>query len=257
MSELLTVSDLSVSFANTTVLSNVNLSLQPSDFVTLLGPNGSGKTTLLRALLGHIPSSGRIHWFGKPIENWSRRELARMIGYLPQVPTYMPGDRVIDVVRIGRLPHLGMLSFETERDDAVVMDVIDALALSPVIDRPLETLSGGQRQRVFLARALAQQPRVLILDEPTTFLDLKHQVELYRLLTRIIRERGIAILMASHDLHLAAVHARRGVLFKDGAVIVQGDIKDVMTSEHLSDAFGLSITRHDDGNGATFSTDFE
>jgi iron complex transport system ATP-binding protein len=237
----LTIQSLQVSFGQHTALSGVSTQLRAGEVVTLLGPNGSGKSTLLRAALGLTAFTGDVIWFGKPARKWTRRELARLVAYMPQHPVYEPGDRVSDVLRLGRSPHQGLLGIDSEADGAVVAEVAGELELSELLSRRIETLSGGQRQRVFLGRCLAQQPQVLLLDEPATFLDLRHQVELYRLLRDLARKKNIGVLMASHDLNLAAAHADRAIVLKKGTILIDDLTAIAMNEKTLSEAFDLPM----------------
>jgi iron complex transport system ATP-binding protein len=228
------------------VLQDVSLSLAPGRISILLGPNGSGKSTLLRLLLGHLPASaGTIAWDAKPLRTLRPNELARLVAYLPQSPAYEPGQTVAEVLRIGRTPYLGPFGTESPRDLQVVRDTADLLQFTDLLDRPVDELSGGQRQRVFLGRALAQEPRAFLLDEPNTFLDLRHQANLWQLLRRLARERNLAILAASHDLNLSAAFADELLLLHDGRLTAAGPPADVLRPDLLSRAYGLDISRLD------------
>ena len=237
MSVVLSARDTGVRFGGRVAIEGVDLELSAGEMCVLIGPNGSGKTTLLRAALGHLASTGSIAWLGRALADWRPRDLARTAAYLPQSPGFEPGDRVIDVLRLGRTPHNGWLGLDTDADDAAIADVTAALSLGDLLDRPVDTLSGGQRQRVFLGRALAQQPAALLLDEPATYLDARHQIELHGLLRKLTRERGLAVLMASHDLNLAANHADTAILLKAGKPIASGAMDEVLTENLLSEAF--------------------
>ncbi len=244
MNRLLDAADLTVTLAGRTILQNVSVALDAGEVVTLIGPNGSGKTTLLRAALGHVRrAGGSVAWLDRDLKRWKSRELARQVAYMPQSPLYEPGDRVIEVLRLGRSPHQGFLGVESADDEKVVHETASELELADLLDRRVETLSGGQRQRVFLGRCLVQSPKAILLDEPATFLDLRHQVELHRLLRRLAEQRQIGVLMASHDLNLAATHADRALVLKDGRVVASGAIDDVMTEPIMSQAFDLRMKR--------------
>jgi ABC-type cobalamin/Fe3+-siderophores transport system ATPase subunit len=228
------------------VLQDVSLSLAPGRICVLLGPNGSGKSTLLRLLLGHLPTSaGTIEWDGKALCSLRPGDLARLVAYLPQAPAYELGQTVAEVLRVGRTPYLGPFGTESPRDLQVVRDAADLLELTDLLDRPVDELSGGQRQRVFLGRALAQEPRAFLLDEPNTFLDLRHQANLWQLLRRLARERNLAILAASHDLNLSAAFADELLLLHGGRLIAAGPPADVLRPELLSRAYGLDFDRLD------------
>ena len=240
---LLSASNLCFSYDTQPVLREVSLTLAPGQVVALLGPNGSGKSTLLRSLLGQLDARGTILWNNRPIAQIRRRELARLVAYLPQSPTWEPQQSVADVLRLGRAPYLQAFGLEAPRDMEVVHQVAQTLVLSDLLHRPLDALSGGQRQRVFLGRCLVQEPKAMLLDEPNTFLDLKHQVELGRLLVRLARERNIAVLMASHDLNLAGQFAERLILLHEGSVVADGSSDKVLDPALLERVYGLTMER--------------
>jgi iron complex transport system ATP-binding protein len=241
---LLAISDLHFAYGDQSVLRGVTVSLSAGEVVALLGPNGSGKSTLLRVALGQLaPAGGAVRWEGRDVAHWPRRELARRVAYLPQAPTAELDHRVADVLRLGRAPYWGAFGLESPRDARVVAEVADTLQLADLLDRPMDQLSGGQRQRVFLGRCLAQEPAALLLDEPTTFLDLRHQVDLLQLLRRLAKERSVAILMASHDLNLTAALSDRAVLLDDGTVAAEGTPSDVLRPDVLSRVYGVPMRR--------------
>jgi len=247
MSEpLLSTRDLTFAYAaDRPVLRGISLALGAGEVVALLGPNGSGKSTLLRCLLGQLNHQGEVLWDGKPVRAWRRKDLARRVAYLPQSPASEPDQTVADVLRLGRAPYWGAFGLESERDVRVVHDVARQLELTDLLSRPLGELSGGQRQRVFLGRCLAQQPRAMLLDEPNTFLDLRHQANLWQLLRRLARDRNLAILAASHDLNLAAAFADELLLLHDGRLLAAGPPADVLRPDLLSRAYDLDIDRLD------------
>jgi iron complex transport system ATP-binding protein len=250
--QVLSASGLSFAYrADAPVLRQVGLEISPGEVVALLGPNASGKSTLLRALLGQLPASGEIRWHDRPITQWTRRELARRVAYLPQAPTYDPLQTVADVLRLGRAAYWSAFGIESARDAQVVAAVAQQLELTALLSRPMDELSGGQRQRVFVGRCLVQEPAAMLLDEPGTFLDLKHQVELNALLHRLSREKNIAVLMASHDLNLAAAYADRMLLLHEGVVVAQGGSETVMTPEVLSRVYDVPLVRLDRPSGGT------
>jgi iron complex transport system ATP-binding protein len=246
---LLAASHLSVSYGKQTAVADVSFALDGGKVVALLGPNGSGKSTLLRALLGQHPSSGDIQWQGKSLAHWSRRELSRQVAYLAQLPSWETGQLVVDVLRLGRAPYLRSFGMESPHDLEVVQSVSRQLGLDDLLHRPLESLSGGQRQRVFIGRCLVQEPRALLLDEPNTHLDLRHQVELGKLLISLAREEGLGILMASHDLNLAGIFADRILLLSDGKLVSDGAPSDVLQPSILEPVYGVPLVRVETGNG--------
>ncbi len=202
---LLNAANLHFSYGDRPVLRGVDVRLNPGEIVALLGPNGSGKSTLIRVLLGQLSAAGKIDWEAKPLADWRHRELARRVAYLPQQPAWEPGQRVDEALLLGRAPYLQAFGIESARDIEIARDVSRLLNLDELLPRRMEDLSGGQRQRVFLGRCLAQEPAALLLDEPNTHLDLRYQVELGRLLLQLARDRGIGVLMASHELNLAGL----------------------------------------------------
>ena len=244
MNILLKAIGVSVSYGDRPALGGVELTLSAGEIVALLGPNGSGKSTLIQSLFGHLKATGDIKWFEKALPDWNRRELARKLAYLPQSPGYEPEQRVVDVLRLGRSPYWSAFGIESARDEQVVRSVANQLALADLLDRPMAELSGGQRQRVFVGRCLVQEPAALLLDEPNTYLDLKHQVELCKLLRQLAKSQSIAVLMALHDLNLAAAFADRVVLLSDGVVAAAGSL-NVLRPDLLSSVYGLPMVRID------------
>jgi iron complex transport system ATP-binding protein len=240
---LLISSNLCFSYGDCRVLNDVGVSLNPGEIVVLIGPNGSGKSTLIRALLGHVAASGSINWDGRALSAWRTRDLAKFVAYLPQTPTHDADQTVLDVLRLGRSPYLGAFGIESETDVTVVRDVAQQLGLTDLLRRRMDELSGGQRQRVFVGRCLVQQPKAMLLDEPNTFLDLRHQAELASLLRTLSRGRNLAVLVASHDLNLAAAIADRLVLLRAGGVAKTGTVDEVIDPALLSDVFETPLKR--------------
>ncbi|MCI0341016.1 MAG: ABC transporter ATP-binding protein, partial [Planctomycetales bacterium] len=195
------------------VLRGVSVAVAPGELVGLLGPNGAGKTTLLRVLAGTLaPGGGRVLLDGRPLAAIPRREVARSIGLVPQEPDEPTPFRAGEVVLMGRAPRRGSFAFDGPDDLEAARAAMAAVGVEPLAPRYLDQLSGGERQRVRLARALAQEPRALLLDEPTAQLDLRNRFELYGLLDRLRRERGLAVLVVSHDLDLLLARVDRAVL---------------------------------------------
>ena len=223
-------------------LRGVSLRLFAGVITALIGPNGSGKSTLIKALIGALRAgSGAIRWDGKPLGKWSRRALARHIAYLSQSPLHEPGQRVIDALRLGRAPYWSLFGLESQRDERVVHSVAGRLGLTDILHRGMDELSGGQRQRVFVGRALVQEPRAILLDEPDAFLDLRHQIELVRLLQSLAQEHNVGVLMASHDLNLAASGADQLILLDRGAVVSHGTPTRVLDPETIARVYGVTM----------------
>jgi iron complex transport system ATP-binding protein len=226
------------------VVREISLALAPGRITVLLGPNGSGKSTLLKLLLGELkPESGNIEWENRPLRSHRPRELARGIAYLPQSPAYEGGQSVAEVLRAGRTPYLQAFGLESPRDAEVVARTAQLLGLTELMPRPMHELSGGQRQRAFLGRALAQEPRVFLLDEPNTFLDLQHQAQLWQLLRSLARESNLAILAASHDLNISAAFADELMLLDEGRVVASGTVDAVLDAELLSRVYRIGMER--------------
>jgi iron complex transport system ATP-binding protein len=247
---LLSADNLWFSYGERAALRGVSMTLAPGEVVALIGPNGSGKSTLLRLLAGHLRGAGEIRWDDRDIHRWRRRELARRVAYLPQMPTHDPQHRVIDVLRVGRAPYWSAFGIESPRDGQIVTRVAGQLELVDLLYRHMDSLSGGQRQRVFIGRCLAQEPAAMLLDEPNTFLDLRHQVELLTLLRKLTREHSIGVLMASHDLNLAGGFVDRMTLLSEGQPAASGTAAQVMTESLISKVYGLEMQQIDRGAGA-------
>jgi iron complex transport system ATP-binding protein len=220
--------------ASQRVLDGVSLAVERGTIVGLLGPNGSGKTTLLRILAGVLaPQSGSVTIDGRPIEQMSRRDLARRVAVVPQETHSTFDFSVIDMVLMGRYPHLGAFELEGADDQAIARDALAATGTAELEARPFATLSGGEKQRVVIASALAQASDVLLLDEPTAALDLGYQFEITALLRRLNADRGTTMIVSTHDLNLVAALCERVVLLKQGQVVAHGATETTLTPEHI------------------------
>jgi len=237
-----------------TVLSGLSLAVARGRLVALLGPNGSGKTTLLRVLLGLLePDAGTVHVGGRPLAEYSRAALARCAAYVPQETAEAVTLTVLETVLMGRSPHTGALGFESEDDWRAVRGALHLTDTARFADRNLDELSGGERQRVVIARALAQEPDLLLLDEPTSFLDMKHQHAIYGLLGRLVRERGLTVLCVSHDVSLAAAYADELVLLARGRVAAAGSPADVVRTDVLEPVYETPVAvRTDEATGRPY-----
>lgn len=224
-------------------LADLAMTVEAGEILGVIGPNSAGKTTLIRLLTKVIaPRRGEILLDGVPLAGWSRWELARHVAVVPQDgPTALPFT-VEQLVLMGRYPHAPRRFFETPDDLAAARDAMAETGVSELARVPIRSLSGGERQRVMVARALAQQPRLLILDEPTAHLDLRYQVECVGLLRRINRERGTTVLLVSHDLNLAAEVCDRLLLLAEGRLVRFGEPAEVLDAGRLSAVYGCDVT---------------
>jgi iron complex transport system ATP-binding protein len=231
---------LSVGYDRTPVIRDLDLTIEHGTVTTFLGANGCGKSTLLKAL-GRVlkPQSGEVFLDGAPIRKEPNRAVARKLAILPQSPLAPAGTSVLDLVMRGRNPHQSWARPWTAEDAAVAEDAIAATGLTDVAHRDVASLSGGQRQRAWIALVLAQRADTLLLDEPTTYLDLAHQLDVLRLVRRINREQGSTVVMVLHDLTLAARYSDRLVVLHDGGVVADGTPAEVLTPAVLAQAFGL------------------
>jgi iron complex transport system ATP-binding protein len=234
----LEVVGLSTAYGRTTVLHSVRLDLPAGGWLAVIGPNGSGKSTLLRCVLGFQSYEGLIRIDGADAAGMPRRERARRLAYAPQRPVLPEGISAREYVMLGRTPHRPLLAAPRALDRQVVGEVMARLELEELADRPLQTLSGGEQQRAVLARALAQQPRVLLLDEPTAALDLGHAQQVLDLVDRLRRQDGLTVLSALHDLTLAGQYADRLALLSAGRLVAEGAPAEVLTTEALQAHYG-------------------
>jgi iron complex transport system ATP-binding protein len=231
------------------VLRGVDLSMNAGELVALIGTNGSGKTTLLRLFAGTLrPDAGFLALFGRAADGWSRMELARRVAVLPQSLEPPVGFRVGELVTMGRLPHSRSLFGTTREDEEAVERALRDADARDLASRYAEELSGGERQRVLVAMALAQEPQLLLLDEPTLHLDLAHQLTLLQTIDRLRVERGIAVVAVLHDLTLAAAAPRVGVL-DSGRVVADGSPDEVLSEELVRRVFGVEVEALRDSSG--------
>jgi len=240
--------DLAVRFDGYEAVRGLSLDVASDEWVMLIGPNGAGKTSVLRALCGLLPYDGAVSLDGRDIRSFGRRELARVIAFVPQNPVTPAELTVAEYVLLGRTPHLGRLAVEGRRDRTIAARALERLDLLPFAERGLGSLSGGELQRAVLARALAQEAPVLLLDEPTTSLDLGRQQQVLELVDSL-RADGLTVLSTMHDLTLAGQYADRLVLLDRGEVVVEGPPGEVLSPANLAAHYGASVrVVHDDGN---------
>ena len=233
--------NLELGYGNRTVVENLDLQVPPGRITCIVGANACGKSTLLRSMSRLLsPRGGHVLLDGKDVHRLPAKKLARTLGLLPQSPIAPEGIVVADLVGRGRHPHQRVLSRWSREDDAAVADALAATHTTELAERSVDELSGGQRQRVWIAMVLAQQSDLLLLDEPTTFLDVSHQVEVLDLLTDLNRELGTTVVMVLHELNLAARYADHLVAVRAGEVYAAGEPSEVLTEATVRDVFGLS-----------------
>lgn len=217
----------------------VSLAIPPASMTAVIGANGSGKSTLIRMLAGLLrPVSGEILLDGIRLDQWDPRARARELAYMPQVTPAAFPFRVADIVLSGRAPHVPRFHFDSARDRERAMEALESTGASHLADRNVTALSGGERQMVTLARALAQEPRLLLLDEPSASLDLKHRADLMRTLARLREQRGLSAIMITHDLQLTGSLFDQIVALRCGEIVAHGKPDDVLRSELLADVYG-------------------
>jgi len=231
------------SFNGTPVLDKVDLCLAPGRMIGVIGPNGAGKSTLVRLLSRLLtPAGGRVWLNGHNLTHWRSSELARVLAVVPQSPELPPAFTAWEMVLMGRTPYLGWMGQESERDRAIARRAMEETVTWHLADRFISQLSGGEQQRVVIARALTQEPQVLLLDEPTAHLDINHQVETLSLITRLVKERQLAALAIFHDLNLAAQYCEELVLLHQGQVAAQGPADQALTPPLLQRVYGTQVT---------------
>jgi iron complex transport system ATP-binding protein len=231
----------SVVLGSARVVDGVSFGVEDGEWVALIGPNGAGKTTLLRALVGLVPHTGRISLYGRDARAFPRRELARHIALVPQVPLLPATTTVFEYVLLGRTPHLSYFATEGRSDRDAVRDALARLDLEPFAERTLGSLSGGERQRATLARALAQESPVMLLDEPTTALDVGRQQQVLEIVDELRGDRSLTVLSSMHDLTLAGQYAQRLVLLDSGRIAAEGTARDVLTRPLIAEHYGADV----------------
>ena len=242
MNMAVNVINLSYSYGSRPVLKNLTFSVPKSDFFIIIGPNGSGKTTLMKVISGILkPQKGRLEILNRSIGHYNLKALARTIAFVPQMVTVDFPFTVIEMVLMGRSPYLGMLGLEHEKDMEIAKQAIAFTGVEHLTHRKLDQLSGGEQQRVFIARAICQEPDVILLDEPTASLDLAHQVRVMDLMEKLKAEKGVTVVMVSHDVNLAAMYGDQLLLLSNGQIVCQGLPDEVLTFQTLEEAYGCTL----------------
>ena len=242
MKEAYGVKNLKFSYNGTNIINDISLNIMEGEFLSLLGPNGAGKTTLIRILTGVIKDiEGEVLLYSKPIHHYRRREFAKTVSFLPQNPEVNLPFQVRDVVMMGRFPYIKRFEMERPRDIEVAEYAMKLLSIDHLAKRHLKELSGGEVKRVFIAQAIAQESKILFLDEPTANLDINYQIEIFKILKDFNRRLNKTIILVTHDINHAARFAKRIVLLKDGMVVKSGEPEDVITEDNLRLVFNTEL----------------
>ncbi len=224
------------------ILKDISFSVASGDFVGVIGPNGSGKTTLLRIIDGLlVPQSGSVRIKNLPIDAMRRRDIAKTIAVVPQESEITFPFTAEEVVLMGRSPHLGMMSFEGEADFRIARQAMEMTDIADLASRRMNELSGGERQRVLIARALTQEPEVMLLDEPTAFLDIRHQMEILDLARKLNITKGVTVIAVTHDINLASMYCDRIIFLQKGKVHCMGSPDAVISEANIRDVYGMRV----------------
>jgi iron complex transport system ATP-binding protein len=239
---MIEVNSISFRYHEDWVLQDVSFQVEKGEFVGVIGPNGSGKTTLLKVLYRLVaPQKGEILFELVPLKKMDRADIAKRIAVVAQETHLLFPFTVLETVLMGRSPHVGNLIFESEKDLTIAMKAMEWTKIVPLSERPIDELSGGERKRVFIARALAQEPEVILLDEPTANLDIHHQIDFLDLILALNRERGLTIVMASHDMNIASEFCDRLILLQKGRIYKMGLPEQVITRENIESVYGCEV----------------
>ena len=238
----LRLDNVSLGYGKRIVLHNVTLEAKPGEMLGIIGPNGSGKSTLIRGITRLIqPSCGKIFLDGSDISDINRQKLAQLVAVVPQNPTLPAPFTALEVVLMGRTPHLGLLRYEGKKDMAIVKGVMEATQTLAFAERRVGELSGGERQRLTIARALAQEPKIILMDEPTANLDINFQIETLDLARQLCLKQKLIVVVTLHDLNLASQYCDRLVLLSDGSVYCQGIPETVINAQTIKDVYGAEV----------------
>ncbi|MBE9482677.1 MAG: ABC transporter ATP-binding protein [Chloroflexi bacterium] len=235
----LELQNVEVAYGHTVVVKDVTFQVMPGEMVGLIGPNGSGKSTIIKAISRVISlRSGKIFLDGKDVFKMRRGDLARLVGVVPQMSILPSVFTAFEIVLMGRNPHLGLLQYESAKDMAITWQAMERTATQTLAERIVCELSGGEIQRVVVARALAQEPKSILLDEPTANLDIKHQIEILDLIKKLCLENNLMVVIALHDLNLASQYCDRLILINNGTVHAQGTPMEVINSQNIKEVYG-------------------
>ena len=239
---MLKLEDVTLAYDREIVLSGIDLEVRAGEILALIGPNGSGKSTLIRAMSNVLPpKEGKISLNGQNISSIKRNELARVMAVVPQNPYLPPAFTSLELVLLGRTPHLGFLRYESDRDFDIVWKAMDITQTRYLAERRVGELSGGERQRLTLACALAQEPKILLLDEPTAHLDINYQMETLEIVRKLCSAQNLAAVMAMHDLNLAAQYSDRLILLSEGRIWAEGSPQEIITPENIKEVYKAEV----------------
>ena len=242
MKKAVEIKKLSFSYSENEVLKNLCFSISEGEFFIIIGPNGSGKTTLMKIIAGILkPKKGDLQIFDRRLKDYTRKDLAKTIALVPQMTLVDFPFTVAELVLMGRSPHLSMLGFEQEKDLKIARNAMALTDIEHLADRPLDRLSGGECQRVFIARAICQEPKIILLDEPTASLDLANQVKIMDLMEKLKKEIGFTIIVVSHDVNLAAMYSDRLLMLKAGEIVGLGKPGSVLTFQSLEEVYNCKL----------------
>lgn len=246
--ELLKVENLWSGYKETDILKGINLVIKKGDFCGVVGPNGAGKTTLLKNITRILPPRrGKIFLKGSDIAQINARQLAQKIAVVPQFSVFWFSFTVRDFILLGRIPYLPRFYLERKEDYQIVEEAMELTGTTRIRERRISELSGGERQKVVIARSLAQKPEFLLLDEPASHLDIKHQLDILNLIDKLNKEEGVTILMISHDLNLTSHYASKLILMKEGKIFARGTPHKVITEENIKKVYEIKVKINSNG----------
>lgn len=243
MKPIINCTNLGFSYNETEILNGINISISPGQMIGILGANGAGKSTLLKILCGVLkPKIGEALFNGEALSKMDRRDIAKGIAYIPQDPMFAFPFTVIEVVLMGRAPYIGRFEFERDEDREIAENALQAVGILHLKDRLINEISSGERQLASIARGLVQEPEIMILDEPATYLDIKHRNEIMNILKDLKENRGISIIAATHDIFSSLFFFDEIIILKEGIILAEGKTDYVVNSELLSSAYGTEVT---------------
>lgn len=242
MEPILTLKNIGFRYGDIWTLKGINLKVNVGEILGILGPNGSGKSTLLKIMDGMLPSQeGKILFKDRPLTSLKRSELAREVAMVAQENHFRFSFSALEVVLMGRFPYLTRFQFEGEKDMEVALNALRATHALDLAERPIHELSGGERQRILIARALTQEPKIILLDEPTSFLDLKYKREIFQLISSLSLEKGLSVVVVSHDIDLAAQYSQRLMMLKNGSIFEKGEPNKVITESNIEAVYDCPV----------------